>query len=179
MLASTLDSVHTVHQGITLLGYSTSAPEHLVGLGAKKYLHVVDIVLGAIGLVALVIAALGIADALLTAVRERRQEIATLKAIGARDRDVVRWFLLEALVIGALGGLVGTVLGLAVAYGVGLSVNGYLLAQGLHGVDLGGVPGSIILLGLAGCCALSVLAGALPVLHAARLPAHEALGGAP
>ena len=176
VIAASLDSVHEVRQDITALGYATSAPEHLVAT-VQKYLHVVDIVLGAIGLVALVIAALGIADALLAAVRERRQEIATLKAIGARDRDVVRWFLVEAAIVGALGGVVGTVVGLLVAFGVGVTVNRYLVQQGLIGIDFGTVPLTIAVGGVVGSLLLAVVAGGLPALRAARLPAYEALGG--
>ena len=176
VIASSLESLHDVRQGITALGYATSAPEHLVAT-VQKYLHVVDIVLGAIGLVALVIAALGILDALLAAVRERRQEIATLKAIGARDRDIVRWFFIEASIVGLIGGAVGTVVGLVVAFGVGVTVNHYLVQQGLQGLDFGVVPFTIAAGGVIGSLLLAVGAGALPALRAARLPAYEALGG--
>ena len=58
------------------------------------------------------VAALGITNAMLAAVRERRREIGVLKAIGARDRDVYRIFLVEAAVLGFVGGVLGTVAGL-------------------------------------------------------------------
>ncbi|MDB5066029.1 MAG: transporter [Chloroflexi bacterium] len=175
VVASTLDQVHTVRASITVLGYATSAPEHLVA-SVLKYLHVVDIVLGGIGTVALVIAVLGIANALFAAVRERHREIGVLKAIGARDRDVLRWFELEALLVGTAGGLLGGALGLGVAAVVGGVVNGYLVAQGLEGIDLGSIPWGLGLLGMAGSMLLAVLAGALPALRAARLPARDAVG---
>jgi putative ABC transport system permease protein len=175
VVASNLDSVHTVRAEITTLGYSTSAPEHLVAT-VQKYLHVVDIVLGAIGAIALLIAALGIANALLAAVRERRREIGVLKAIGARDSDVLRWFAGEALLIGVAGGALGTVCGLGTAWAVGRIVNGYLVDQGLQGVDLGGIPAWLVLAGVAGSALLALLAAAWPALRAARLPAREAVG---
>ena len=175
VVASSLDDVHTVRAEITTLGYSTSAPEHLVAT-VQKYLHVVDIVLGAIGAIALVIAALGIANALLAAVRERRREIGVLKAIGARDSDVLRWFAFEALAVGLTGGLLGTLCGLAAAQTVGRVVNGYLADQGLEGVDLGGIPAWLVLGGIAGSALLALAAAAWPALRAARLPAREAMG---
>ncbi|HEY0409851.1 MAG TPA: ABC transporter permease, partial [Candidatus Dormibacteraeota bacterium] len=175
VVAATLDQVHTVRASITVLGYATSAPEHLVA-SVLKYLHVVDIVLGGIGTIALVIALLGIANALFAAVRERHREIGVLKAIGARDRDVLRWFELEALLVGAAGGVLGAGLGLAVAAVVGGVVNGYLVAQGLQGIDLGSIPWRLGVLGVAGSMLLAVLAGALPALRAARLPARDAVG---
>jgi hypothetical protein len=176
VVASDLGAVHTVRAEITTLGYATSAPEHLVA-SVQKYLHVVDIVLGAIGAIALIIATLGIANALVTAVRERRRDIGVLKAIGARDSDILRWFVLEALIIGLAGGVLGTLCGLAAARVVGGVVNGYLVAQGLQGVDLGGVPWSLIALGVAGATLLALAAAAWPAWRAARLPAREAVGG--
>jgi putative ABC transport system permease protein len=175
VVASNLDQVHTVRASITVLGYATSAPEHLVA-SVLKYLHVVDIVLGGIGTIALVIAVLGIANALLAAVRERHREIGVLKAIGARDRDVLRWFQLEAALVGAAGGLFGAALGLVVTAVVGAVVDGYLVAQGLEGIDLGTIPWGLALLGILGSVVLSVLAGSLPALRAARLPARDAVG---
>jgi putative ABC transport system permease protein len=175
VVASSLDEVHTVRAEITVLGYATSAPEHLVA-SVQKYLHVVDIVLGGIGTIALVIAALGIANALLAAVRERRREIGVMKAIGARDADVLRWFLIEAIGLGTVGGILGTALGLLVAEAVGESVNRYLIQQGLESVALGDVSIVLLSAGVLGTIALALLAALVPALQAARLPAREAVG---
>jgi putative ABC transport system permease protein len=174
VVADSLDDVHRVRSAIDELGYATSAPEQLVA-NLRRYLHVVDIVLGGIASIALVIASLGITNALLAAVRERRREIGVLKAIGARDRDVMRWFLLEAALVGVIGGTVGTAIGIAVAFAVGLVVNGYLTAQGLEGVRVV-APALVVAGGIFGATALAVIAGAVPAHRAARLPAREAVG---
>jgi ABC-type antimicrobial peptide transport system permease subunit len=176
VVASTLSSVHAVRSEITDLGYSTSAPEQLIA-NLQRYLRVVDIVLSAIGLIALVIAALGITNAMLAAVRERRREIGVLKAVGARDRDVMRTFLIEAGSIGLLGGTIGTLFGIGLAGLVGLVVNTYLRRQGLIGVKLL-IPFSVVAAGIIGSTALALVAGTVPALRAAQLPAREAVGGA-
>ena len=175
VVADSLDDVHQVRAEITTLGFANSAPEHLVA-SVQRYLHVVDIVLGAIGTIALIIAALGIANALLAAVRERRREIGVLKAIGARDGDVLRWFLVEAFLCGGAGGLLGTIFGLAAVSVTAAIVNTYLVQQGLGSVALGGVPVVTALVGVFGSIALSLVAAAWPALRAARLPAREAVG---
>lgn len=175
VIASSLDSIHTVRAEITTLGFATTAPEHLIA-SVQRYLHVVDIVLGAIGAIALVIAALGITNALLAAVRERRREIGVLKAIGAHDRDVLRWFIVEAFICGLTGGILGTAFGIATIAVVAHIVNDYLIAQGLVGVDLGGAPVATSLIGVAGAALLALIAAAWPALRAARLPAREAVG---
>jgi ABC-type antimicrobial peptide transport system permease subunit len=176
VVATTLDKVHEVRVEIDDLGYATSAPEHLIAT-VQRYLHVVDIVLGGIGTVALIIAVLSIAGTLVTAIHERRRDIGVLKAIGARDRDVLRWFLLEALAVGVAGGVVGSLAGVGVAELLGLVVNGYLVQQGLGGVDLTAISGIVVFGGIFGSAVLALLAAAVPALIAARLPAREAVAG--
>ncbi len=174
VIADGLDAVHTVRTRIDALGYATSAPEQLIA-NVRRYLHVVDIVLGGVASIALVIASLGIANALLAAVRERRREIGMLKAIGARDRDILRWFLIEAGLIGLVGGALGTLLGVGIAAIVGAVVNSYLAAQGLEGVRVvAALP--VVVLGVVGATVLAVIAGVIPARRAARLPAREAVG---
>ena len=175
VIADRLDRVSAVRTAITAVGYSTSAPESLIAT-VRRYLRVVEIVLAGVGAIALVVAALGIANALFAAVRERRREIGVLKVIGARDRDVLRVFELEALVIGAVGGVIGAALGTAIAASVGAAVNRYLTAQGVAGIHLV-VSFPLLLLAVLGSAVLAVAAGLLPALRAARLPAREAMAG--
>jgi ABC-type antimicrobial peptide transport system permease subunit len=174
VVANSLADVHNVRAEISQIGFATSAPEHLVA-SVEQYLGVVNVVLGSIGSVALGVALLSIANALLAAIHERRRDIGVLKAIGGRDGDVLRWFLVEALAIGLAGGAAGAVAGIVIAELVGVAVNGYLIAHGLGRIDLVGVPVVIPLLGWLGTGVLAVAAGGLPSLRAAHLPAREAV----
>jgi ABC-type antimicrobial peptide transport system permease subunit len=174
VVADGLDNVGRVRSAITAVGYSTSAPENLIA-SVRRYLHVVEIVLTAIGIIALLVAALGIANAMLAAVRERRREIGVLKAIGARDRDVLRIFVVEAAVLGFVGGALGALGGWFIARAVGGVVNGYLASQGLVRVDLV-FPLWVLAGAVLGSTVLAALAGTLPAVRAARLPAREAVG---
>ncbi|MFD1512006.1 ABC transporter permease [Halomarina rubra] len=69
-----------------------------------------------VAVISLVVGAIGIANIMLVSVTERTREIGIMKAVGARDRDVLGVFLTEAAVLGVVGAAVGTVAGLAVGY---------------------------------------------------------------
>lgn len=176
VIADSIEAMHGVRVGIDQIGYATSAPEHVLA-AVLRYLHVVDIVLVGIGAIAVLLAGLNIANALLTAVRERRREIGVLKAIGARNRDVVRWFLLEATLVGLLGGVGGTAAGLLMAEALALKVSEYLSEQGIpmEGLRLQELPLAVVLFGVVGSWLLALIAAALPALRAARMPASEAM----
>ena len=172
--ADRLGSVTAVRTAIAEVGYNTSAPQNLL-VSVDRYLHVVELVLSAIGAVALAIAALGISNALLAAVRERRREIGIMKAIGARDRDVLTAFLVEAGIVGLAGGVVGAAAGTGVAVAIGALADHELAAQGLRGVSLT-VPPLIVVAAVVGSVVVALLAGAVPARRAARLSPREAVG---
>jgi hypothetical protein len=176
VVAHGLSAVGEVRADVTRLGYSSSAPESII-TSVDRYTNVIEIVLTAIGLIALGIAALGIANAMSAAVRERRADIGILKAIGARDRDVRRIFLVEASILGAAGGLLGTALGYVIARFVGLAVNRYLSSQGLAGVHIS-LPLSVVAVGVVGSTLLALVAATAPAQRAARIPARRAMAGA-
>ena len=173
VVADQLANVESVRTAIADIGYTSSAQESII-TAVGHYLHVVEIVLSGIGVVALAIAALGIANVLMAAVRERRREIGVLKAIGARDRDVMRTFLVEAGTLGFVGGILGTALGAVIALVIGGLANHYLESQGLAGVKLD-VPALLPLGGVLGATAVAIMAGVFPARRAARLPAREAM----
>ncbi|MCU1429903.1 MAG: hypothetical protein JWL83_3903 [Actinomycetia bacterium] len=174
VIANGLGHVGAVRQEINNIGFSTSAPETLIE-SVQRYLHVVEIVLTGIGLIGLLIAALGITNAMLAAVRERRREIGVLKAIGARDRDVRRMFLIEAGTLGFLGGALGSVFGYLLARALANVVNRYLAREHLAAVSLG-LPVAVLAGAIAGATLLALVAGTLPAQRAARLPARQAMG---
>jgi putative ABC transport system permease protein len=127
-----------------------------------------EIVFGA-ALIALVVGAFSIVNTMTIAVAERTREIGIRKAIGARDRDVLGEFLIEAGTIGALGGAAGILAGaLIVAYVDARSAGGGNLALFALSprVMLGAFGFSVL---------LSIVAGTVPAFAAARLAPTEAL----
>jgi putative ABC transport system permease protein len=174
VVAHGLDKVTDVRTEINTVGYSTSAPETLI-TQVQRYVHVVELVLAGIGFIGLAIAALGISNAMLAAIRERRREIGVLKAVGAADRDVRRVFLVEAGTLGFVGGVLGAAIGLTVARILATVVNRYLSSQDLQTVHLG-VPVELLSAVVVGATLLALAAGTLPAIRAARMPARQAIG---
>lgn len=120
---------------------------------------------------ALVIAALGIANTLAMSVLERRKEIGTLRALGLDRAGVTRMIRLEALLVGALGATVGTALGVFLGWALGRtlqeSVMGYELVLPWGRLTLG------VLIALAG----ALLASLWPARRAARVDVPAATAG--
>ena len=142
----------------------------------RTFFVFMDVLLAAIGTVALVVAGLGIINTLLISVLERYQEIGICKAIGASDGDLIVLFLTEAGIIGLLGGVGGLVLGRGVAWLLEIGVNAY--ARG-HGVtthlDLFAFPLWLLAATVLFATVVSVLAGVYPALRAARVDPIKAL----
>ena len=121
-----------------------------------------------LAIVALLLACLGIANTMYTAVLERTKEIGVLKALGARSRDVLLLFLAEAAGIGLAGGLVGAL----VAVGLGRLGNAAVdsLTQSVTSANFSvfrtDVP--VVLVAIVLAALLSTVSGLLPALRAAR-----------
>jgi len=86
---------------------------------AQSISGTLSLLLGGIASISLVVGGIGIMNIMLVSVRERTREIGIRKAIGARQRDILAQFLVEALTLSLLGGLVGILVGLAVSAGIG------------------------------------------------------------
>jgi macrolide transport system ATP-binding/permease protein len=128
-----------------------------------------------LAIIALLLACLGIANTMYTAVLERTKEIGVLKALGARSRDVLLIFLAEAAGIGLTGGLIGAL----VAVGLGRLGNAAVdrLTQSVTstGFDVFRTDVPVMLVAVLLAALLSMVSGLLPALRGARQDPARAL----
>lgn len=133
-------------------------------------LSVVQIVLAGIAAISLVVGGIGIMNSMYTSVLERTQEIGLMKAVGARSEDILRFFILESGILGALGGIAGTILGVSVALGVEFAAKSY----GFQFIDIIITP-RLVALGIGFASIAGAISGAYPAKEAAAMQPIEAL----
>ena len=141
----------------------------------KNFFLIFNSFLGIIGTIALIVAALGIINTMLMSIMERRKEIGIMKSIGAYEGQIRQIFLIEALVIGFIGGIFGLILGYIVtriALGV-LNVSSALSIP--DEIQLFYFPAWIIIGSMAFSILVSIIAGLYPAHKAAQVDPVEAM----
>jgi ABC-type antimicrobial peptide transport system permease subunit len=138
-MASYIQTAHRILDGVSVVGVVAASVSLLVG-------------------------GMGIMNMMSTSVLERTREIGLRKAIGARRRDILAQFLLEAAVIGMLGGLIGLTLGATASIALAVAT----------GFPLTPTP-ALVALALLMSVAVGLVSGYLPARRAARLPPVVAL----
>lgn len=132
----------------------------------ESTMGMITLVMGGIVGISLLVGGIGIMNIMLVSVTERTREIGICKAIGARSRDIMLQFLIEAVTLSVLGGLIGLILG----YGLGFSI-----AKMIPDFPDAVVPMWAIALSFGFSAAVGIVFGVMPARKAAQLDPIESL----
>ena len=164
---------------ITAMGFQAITPQSYLQ-GINSFFVVLQVIFGGVGAIALLVAAIGIANTMAMSILERTREIGLMKAVGATNRDVLSIFLGEAAGIGFIGGLGGIMIGWLAAQGMNVLAIVYLASQASQ---QGGAPPSVAvytpiwlpIFALIFSTLIGMLSGLYPALRAATMIPVQAL----
>lgn len=171
--AETVDDVDALVKKLQDSGYQAESDKEFVDY-IQHVLQIMQIVLGGIGMIALVVSVIGIGNTMTTAVYERTQEIGLLKVLGCDPEEMLSLFLLEAGILGGLGGIVG----LALSYGVAELLMNKLVVIWLDlpkDTVLSVIPLWLAAASVCFAVLMGVLAGMIPAKWAMKLKPLDAM----
>ena len=165
-----VDAVAAVQEAITEMGFDNNSMNDSREYMQKQALAI-QLVLGGLAGFSLLVAAIGIANTMMMSIYERTREIGVMKVIGAEVRDIRVMFLLEAGMIGLLGGS----LGVALSFGGSWAFNNFAAGAMGAGSKLSVIPLWLVLVALGFSILVGVVFGFLPANRAVKISALEAI----
>lgn len=174
VIAEEREQVLNIASQINDMGFMAYTPQEFIQ-GVNSFFIVLQVIFGGVGGIALLVAAIGIANTMTMAILERTREIGLMKAIGATNQDVLSIFLGESAGIGFIGGIGGVLLGLLLGELINIFGSVYMAGQN-SGMMGGGSPGLsvatplwLILFALAFSTLIGLISGVYPAVQAASL----------
>lgn len=168
VICDKIENVKVVEKKLKEMGYNTRSAAGMLE-EVQKSLKSVQFILGGIGGVSLLVAAIGITNAMIMSVYERTREIGIIKVLGAEILDILKMFLIEAAMIGFLGGVIGM---------LACSIFSHYLnafAQRHTGGDVSYIPLWLYLGSISFSSLIGIIAGIAPAMRATKLSALEAI----
>ena len=161
-----MDHVVEVQKAIQSLGYEASSNMEWLEQ-SKQQSNMIQLVLGCIGAISLLVAAIGIANTMMMSIYERTREIGIMKVLGCDINEIRNMFMIESAFIGVLGGLFG----IGLSYIVSIVANALNLAEKFvnQSGNISVIPLWLALLGVIFATLISMIAGLAPALKAMKL----------
>jgi len=152
--------------------FSVQTPLEMLS-SVNQILTAVNAIVVGIAMISLIVGGIGIANTMYTSVLERKKEIGTMKAIGAKNSSVLLIFLIESGLLGLVGGIIGVAIGSGAALGVSLIANSFFGSEIIN-VNLS-IPLIIFAVGFSSL--IGIASGVIPSYQASKLSPVEALRG--
>lgn len=176
VIAENSEIVETLSQEINEKGYTAYSTQTIVDAIGSVF-SFLQIFLGAIGSIALLVAAIGITNTMIMSIYERTKEIGVNKVIGASVKDVRMQFLYEASFIGLMGGVVGLILSYLIDVLINSAAGIYLRLQSgaSESINIVYIPPWLAVFAITFSVVVGILSGLYPANRAAKISVLEAL----
>ncbi len=170
-----MDNVQSVQKSITDMGYEASSNMQWLEQ-AQQTLNTVQLVLGGIGAVSLLVAAIGIMNTMMMSIYERTRDIGVMKVLGCDMKDIRNMFLAESAIIGLMGGIAGIILSMLISavinYFTGSQselVSNLTQSWGQSAARISLIPPWLILAAILFAMVVGSFSGYLPAVRAMKL----------
>lgn len=173
VLVKDIDQVENVRKKIEEMGFSAFSLSQFLDQ-AKKQIAMVQVVLGGMGGISLLVAAIGITNTMIMSIYERTKEIGVMKVIGANIKDIKRIFLVEAAMIGLLGGTLGIGFSYIISFIINHFAKSFMNEMG-QGVSISIIPLWLVGSSMVFSTLVGIISGFLPAKRAMKLSALEAI----
>ena len=167
-----IDNVEAVLETIKDMGYDTYSPTSYLD-EMKKQTQTIQLILGGLGSISMLVAAISIANTMTMAIYERRKEIGIMKVLGCEVKYIRGMFLTESAGIGFIGGIIGIV----ICYGLSFLLNyiGNSMMGGYGTTYISIIPLWLALLGIGFSAFVGMVAGYVPANRAVKISALTAI----
>ncbi|MEK6898911.1 MAG: ABC transporter permease [Nanoarchaeota archaeon] len=150
--------------------FSVQTPEQSIQT-INTILGAINLVIGGIAAISLLVGGIGITNTMYTSVLERTREIGVMKAIGAKNKDILAIFVTESSILGFVGGVIGIIIGLFLAFAVS-----YAMKLFIPGIPFDvTISFPLVLFSLVFSLVIGGIAGIFPAIQASNLRPVEAL----
>lgn len=177
--ADSVEDVQNIQEAIQKLGYKSSSMSDFTK-PIENFSKTIQMVLGGVGAISMLVAAISIANTMIMSIYERTKEIGVMKVLGCHISDVKKLFLFEAAMMGLIGGVIGITMSYAASYALNTFGGALGSALNMFGGTGGGSKLSIIPPWLPFVAAgfaiiIGIVSGYYPASRATKISAIEAM----
>lgn len=172
--ANDMNNVSGVQAAIQKVGFNATSNQQKVDSMNSGFDNII-LVLSILGIIVLIVAAIGIVNTMIMAVTERTKSIGVMKSVGASNSDIRSMFLVQSGAIGLVGGVIGSIISIILFKLISLGIVAMLEKQGQSLNLITNVPWWVVLATILFSIVVSVLAGVYPASRAAKLDPVDSL----
>ncbi len=150
--------------------FSVQTPLQAIS-SVSAILDIINLIVAGIAAISLIIGGVGIANTMYTSVLERTKEIGVMKAVGAKNKEILYIFIIESGLLGLIGGVIGAILGIGLAFSVSA------VANSMFGSEIFNVQLSYPLIfgSITFAFVIGLFSGLMPAFQASKLKPVDAL----